>query len=316
MPIRLTFHGAASTVTGSCYLVEHDRGRFLVDCGLFQGTKTIRELNYGPFPFAAQSIDYVLLTHAHTDHAGLLPKLRRAGFKGADPRDRADHRPARVHAARQWRTSRSSRSSGSTGATGSAAGRWSSRSTPGATPSAASSRRAPATTTPWFEPGPGVRARYWNAATSWARPRSSWRSPMATGPPCGSCSRATSGRTRRRFIRCRDAPAGTDILLVESTYGDRDREDLTVEQRRDRLGHEIREALAAGGNLLIPAFAVERSQELLYDHPPADARRRDPRHQGVPRFTAGRARDRGRSGGIATRSPRPRIWTRCSPTPG
>ena len=64
MPIRLAFHGAASTVTGSCYLVEHDRGRFLVDCGLFQGTKTVRELNYGPFPFAAQGIDFVLLVVA------------------------------------------------------------------------------------------------------------------------------------------------------------------------------------------------------------------------------------------------------------
>ena len=112
MPIRLTFHGAASTVTGSCYLVEHDRGRFLVDCGLFQGTKTIRELNYGPFPFAAQAIDYVLLTHAHTDHAGLLPKLRRAGLQRADPRHRADHRPARASCCRTAATSRSSRSSG------------------------------------------------------------------------------------------------------------------------------------------------------------------------------------------------------------
>ena len=82
MTIRLAFHGAASTVTGSCYLVEHERGRFLVDCGLFQGTKTIRELNYGRFPFAVQGVDHVLLTHAHTDHAGLLPKLRKAGFQG------------------------------------------------------------------------------------------------------------------------------------------------------------------------------------------------------------------------------------------
>ena len=82
MPVRLAFHGAASTVTGSCYLVEHDRGRFLVDCGMFQGTKTIRELNYRPFPFEPRGVDHLLLTHAHIDHSGLVPKLARHGFEG------------------------------------------------------------------------------------------------------------------------------------------------------------------------------------------------------------------------------------------
>ena len=75
MTVTLHFHGAAGTVTGSCYRVVHAKGQFLVDCGLFQGNKTVRDLNYKPFPFDPRAIDFLLLTHAHIDHAGLLPRL-------------------------------------------------------------------------------------------------------------------------------------------------------------------------------------------------------------------------------------------------
>ncbi len=82
MATQLGFHGASGTVTGSCYLIEHDGRRVLVDCGMFQGTRTLSALNEKPFPFDAASIDAVLLTHAHIDHSGLLPKLTAAGYRG------------------------------------------------------------------------------------------------------------------------------------------------------------------------------------------------------------------------------------------
>jgi Predicted exonuclease of the beta-lactamase fold involved in RNA processing len=81
MDTTLRFLGATDTVTGSRYLLETPAGRILVDCGLFQGYKVLRERNWGPFPVDPRSIAAVLITHAHLDHTGYLPALVRDGFR-------------------------------------------------------------------------------------------------------------------------------------------------------------------------------------------------------------------------------------------
>ena len=78
--MRLKFLGAAHMVTGSCYLLETQGKKILIDCGMFQGTKRIREMNREDFSFVPAELDAVLLTHAHVDHCGLIPKLCHDGF--------------------------------------------------------------------------------------------------------------------------------------------------------------------------------------------------------------------------------------------
>lgn len=263
MPIRLTFHGAASTVTGSCCLVEHPGGRFLVDCGLFQGTKTIRELNYRSLPFSATGLDFVLLTHAHIDHAGLLPRLVRAGFRGPvmateptvdllafvlpDAADIQESEVARLNARNRRR--------GRAEVAPIYGRRDVARCLEGLEPCDYGR---------WFEPGPGVKARLWNAAHILGSASIELEVADQGEPATRLVFSGDIGPNERELHPDPEAPSGIDHLVVECTYGGRDREDVTVEQRRQRLAREVVDALAAGGPLLIPAFAVERSQELLY----------------------------------------------------
>ncbi len=263
--MQLTFHGGAGTVTGSCSLIEHQHGRLLIDCGLFQGPKSVRELNYRPFPFEPASIDVLLLTHAHIDHIGLVPKLCKHGFTGtihatAPTIDLASFMlpdSGHIQEMEVERLNRRNRKRGRAEVLSIYTR---------ADAEACLGQMRGLGYEAWFEPGPGVRARFWNAGHILGSASIELLVSEAGGEaPVRLLFSGDLGPDEKVFYLEPEAPAGFDDIICESTYGDRDRADLTVEQRRAVLAKEINDALGAGGNLVIPAFAVERTQELLHD---------------------------------------------------
>jgi metallo-beta-lactamase family protein len=266
MNARLRFHGAAHGVTGSCFALETDQARVLIDCGMFQGSKSEKELNYRAFPFRPTAIDAVLLTHAHIDHSGLIPKLVRDGFDGPIYATRAtvdlcsamlpDSGQIQEIEVQQLnrRNARRARTPVEPIYT-----------VEDATACLTQFRPVPYET--WFEVATGIRARCWNA-----------------GHLLGSASLeieidAGDGDTRpTRILFSGDvgpdykllqpnprAPSDFDYVICESTYGATDRQDASAERRRRLLRDEVLAAAQPGGVLLIPSFAVERTQELLVD---------------------------------------------------
>jgi metallo-beta-lactamase family protein len=264
MTPELIFHGGAGTVTGSCYEIVHDRGRLMIDCGMFQGNKTVRELNYRDFPFKPSDIDVLLVTHAHIDHTGLVPKLAKHGFSGkifatAPTADLASFMlpdSGYIQESEVERLNRRNRRRGR----------------PEVEPiytrkdaEACLKQFERVDMERWFEPMPGIQARYWNAGHILGSASIELKVQTDAGRAVHMLFSGDLGPDEKVFHLEPDAPAGFDYLLCESTYGDREREDATVEQRRAALKREIVDAHQTGGNLLIPAFAVERTQELMHD---------------------------------------------------
>jgi metallo-beta-lactamase family protein len=117
----------------------------------------------------------------------------------------------------------------------------------------------------WIEPGPGVRARYWSAGHILGSASIEVEVLDGDGKPVRILFSGDIGPDEKVFYQNPEAPSGFDYILSESTYGGRERTDYTLDERRQALKTEINEALKRGGNLVVPAFAVERSQELLHD---------------------------------------------------
>jgi metallo-beta-lactamase family protein len=265
MSITLRFCGAARTVTGSSYLFQTATGRFLVDCGLFQGQKTLKELNYGAFPFRPADIDAVLLTHAHIDHSGLLPKLVREGFDG------------RILATRgtidlcSWMLPDAGNIQESEVAQlnrrNAARGRKEVQPIYTQADAIASLESFRAVDYErWTDVIHGVRARYWNAGHLLGSASIELEFDQADGQrPLRVLLSGDVGPEAKLLQPDPQAPSDLDYVVSESTYGDRIRAVTTPEQRRQHLASEIRDAAAARGALLIPAFAVERTQELIVD---------------------------------------------------
>ncbi len=259
MSTKLTLHGAARTVTGSCLEFHSGGSRLLVDCGMFQGSRTLEALNFEPLSFKPKQIDGVILTHAHIDHSGLLPRLAAEGYTGpiwctAETADLLQFMLAdsgRIHEYEAERRNRRRAQAGQdavppvyTEADAMAAWRLA----------------RPIPMEEWFEPAPGFRARLWNAGHILG----AVSVELDTGGTHVLCS-GDIGPENKAFEADPEAPEGFDHVICESTYGDRVRQHVTIEERRALLQTQVSEARERGGNLVIPAFALERTQELLLD---------------------------------------------------
>ena len=263
MTPTLTFHGAAGCVTGSCAELRTDKARILVDCGMFQGSKTLKALNYDPFPFDPRDIAAVLLTHAHIDHSGLLPKLMLAGFKGpiyatAATRDLCEVMLADAGGIQESEVRALNRRNQRRGGkvlepiytaqdAEQVMGQFQRVKLGEATDVLA-----------------GVQATYWDAGHILGSASIELNLENTEGPLRLLFS-GDLGPGGSEFVADPQGPVGVDHIILESTYGDRDRPPLDPAERRRALADELTQAHAAGGPLLIPAFAVERTQELLAD---------------------------------------------------
>ncbi|HSL79159.1 MAG TPA: MBL fold metallo-hydrolase [Pseudolabrys sp.] len=265
MSPRLSFHGAARAVTGSCFRLETEHGQILIDCGLFQGSKTEKELNYRAFPFAPNKIAAVILTHAHIDHSGLLPKLVKAGFKGAIYATPATTDLAGVMLpdsayiqeieVEQLNKRNARRGRGPVEPIYAAADA-----------NECIERFRPVPYAQWFDVMRGIRARFWNAGHLLGS--ASVEAEVGGGNGERPLRILFSGDIGPNFKLLHPDPEGPndlDYVVCEGAYGDTDRADATAERRRTVLRDEVRAAQNPNGALLIPSFAVERAQELISD---------------------------------------------------
>jgi metallo-beta-lactamase family protein len=246
-------------------MLETDAARVLVDCGMFQGSKTERELNYQHFPFRAAGIDALCLTHAHIDHSGLVPKLVKAGFDGpiyatGGTADLASIMLPDSGYIQEMEVDQLNR-------------RNSRRGRDTVSPiyteeDAITSLRQfhPVAYGHWQDVAPGFRARYWNAGHLLGS--ASVEIEVSSGgneKPTRLLFSGDIGPDHKLLQPDPDGPRDLDYVVLESTYGDADRAGTTIERRRRMLRDEVRGAMRPSGVLLIPSFAVERTQELLVD---------------------------------------------------
>ena len=259
--IEYSCHGAAKQVTGSCHLVTCSDRRILIDCGMFQGGREQDEANHAPFGFDPSGIDALLLTHAHLDHCGRIPKLVREGFRGRILATGATRDLARIvmldSASLQEEEARRGKRRGR-------------RSDDRAFEPLYTLDDALYAMDFFADPVPydhtvavttGIQARFLDA-----------------GHILGSASillQLDDGKQQRSMVFSGDlggpdrpilrspAPAPTaDYVVIETTYGNRQHRSLP--DSVDELYRAVRETVVRSGNVVIPTFALERAQEVLY----------------------------------------------------
>jgi metallo-beta-lactamase family protein len=250
----IQFCGAAQTVTGSCHLIEFNGKRILVDCGIFQGNRHLRDENYEPFPFDPTEIDMVVVTHAHQDHIGRLPKLVKEGYQGDFLATKATIGIARIalpDAGRiQEEDARRARKHGSRHSD----------------PQPLFTEADAFETLKHFRPVPyhtnhslpgGANLRYLPAGHILGSAYAEITFPDGERILMGG----DLGRFDTPIIKDPAYVDSTEFLVVESTYGDRLHE---KEDPQEKIGEIISQTAESGGVVLIPSFAIGRTQELLY----------------------------------------------------
>ncbi len=264
MTIKLHFHGAARTVTGSCYLIETDTAKVLIDCGMFQGSKSMDALNYRPFPFQPAGIDALVLTHAHIDHTGVVAKLTKQGFKKTihSTAGTADlcaiMLPDSGHI-QEMDVLQLNKRNARKGIAAVEPIYTLLDATTALTQFIAHAYQE------WFEPAAGIRMRYWNAGHLLGSASIEVEIEQAGGKPLRLLFSGDIGPDHKLLEHDPQGTVNWDYVICESTYGGKDRFERAPEKRRELLAQELRDAAARGGALLVPSFAVERTQEVVTD---------------------------------------------------
>ncbi|MFZ5585361.1 MAG: MBL fold metallo-hydrolase RNA specificity domain-containing protein [Thermodesulfobacteriota bacterium] len=259
--MRITCLGAARTVTGSSYLVEKDgKTCFLVECGLFQGSRQLEKRNWLATPYRPKDLDALFITHAHIDHSGLTPRLVRLGFRSPIYATPATCELLRIlwldsahiqEMEAEWQ-SKKNRRQGQKGVeplyeTADA--------------EAAIALLKPVALESESELLPGVRARFVQAGHILGA-----ASLLLTLKVDGGVHRVgfsgDLGRPGQLIVPDSEQLPRPDTLFMETTYGNRSHKSL--QESQDELLAVVKQAYAEGGKVLIPAFAVERTQDLLY----------------------------------------------------
>lgn len=252
--MRIEFLGGVGTVTGSKYLLEHNGRRLLVDCGLFQGLKQLRLRNWEPLPIKASEIDAVLLTHAHMDHSGYVPRLVKLGFKGPVYCSRATRDLCELLLPDSGRLQQEEADFANRHG---------------------HSKHKPALPLYTQEEAGAALERFETIPfdkehSPW--PGWSWRLKRA-GHILGAASAHISwtggsilfsgdlGRSDDLVMRPPESPEQADYVVVESTYGDRRHRDVDTLMA---LADVVNRTAARGGVVVIPSFAVGRAQTILH----------------------------------------------------
>lgn len=257
--MQITFLGAAMMVTGSSYLLETNGRKLLIDCGMFQGGRAISDFNRRPFAYQPAELAAVLLTHAHIDHSGLLPRLCKEGFRGSIYTGKVTTELAKIMLPdsahiQEFDSEIMNRK-------GKRAGREPVK--PLYTVDDAYSCLKQFFAVPFdseFTVVPGVKARFRNAGhilgsaiiEIWVDENGKTTKLVFSGD---------LGQPNQPIIKDPDIIEAADYLVIESTYGDRLHDQTAKEEVLARV---INDTVGRGGNVVIPAFAVGRTQTLLY----------------------------------------------------